>query len=86
MCIYIYALIGSTREKKLEKEISPDNTKKYIETNLPGWGNGLRQRHYVVVNELNEEGVYALAAAEKKYINASAFWPSAVGTLESDVR
>jgi hypothetical protein len=46
-----------------------------VETNLPGWGNGLRQRHYGVMNELDEEGVYALAAAEKKCTNASAFWP-----------
>jgi hypothetical protein len=38
------------------------------------------------MNKLNEEGVYALAAAEKKCTNASAFWPSAVGKLESDVR
>jgi hypothetical protein len=57
-----------------------------VETNLPGWGNGLRQRHYGGMNELNEEGVYALAAAEKKSTNASAFWPEAVGTLERERR
>jgi len=46
-----------------------------VETNLPGWGNGLRESHCAVVDELNEEGVYALAAAEKNWTNASAFWP-----------
>ena len=82
LCTHIHAYIASAGGKK---KFTPDAAKK-VETNLPGWGNGLRQRHYVVMNELNERGVYALAEAEKKCTNASAFWPSAVGKLESDVR
>lgn len=35
-----------------------------VETNLPGWGNGSRQRYTHAV--MNEEGDYMLAAAEKK--------------------
>lgn len=54
---------------------------KMVETNLPGWGNGLRQMHYGVMNELKKEGVYALAAAEKKRSNPSAFWPFARGKI-----
>jgi hypothetical protein len=41
---------------RLHQKKSRPIVPKMVETNLPGWGNGLRQRHYGVMNELNERG------------------------------
>lgn len=67
----------------INKPPPPGSTKKR-QTNLPGWGNGLGQRHCAVMEKWNEGGVYALAAAGKKWTNrVSLFGRSAVGKCES---
>jgi hypothetical protein len=40
--LYMHKLYQYGKRKKYR----PHSTKKMVETNLPGWGNGLRQRHY----------------------------------------
>jgi hypothetical protein len=51
--------IGSHQKKSFRRH-------KRGQTDLPGWGNRLRERHCAVLKELNEGGVNALAAAERE--------------------